>query len=225
MLHHALRAVQKAVSGGTITYITNITSTSALTTYTFTTTGTYSAGLYVVGVIAENATTSGRTLSSITFGGNSMTSVVNTASGTGAGGSLIGAIFAYRQASDVSAPSIVATFSAGMSRANIGIWRINNNSSDTVFDTDTSSISGTATSRTNTVNSLGIGYLGVSILANGANNTTAWTNATERYEAFASGTGGAGADFTTTATGDRTITATATSGSTDGLVLVTGVWN
>lgn len=220
-----LTKMLRAAAHPTITYVNNYTNTSALTTYTFNTSGTFVAGLYVVGVIAENANTAGRTLSSMTFGGNSMTSIINTASGTGNSGSLIGAIFAYRQTTDVSAPSIVATFSAGMSRANIGVWRINNNVSDTVFDTATSSISGTATNRTNTVNALKFNAVGVSILANGNNTTTSWTNATERYEAFSTGTGGSGADFQAVAEGDRTITATATSTSTDGLVLVTGVWN
>jgi len=71
---------------------------------------------------------------------------------------------------------------------------------------------------------LGSGNVGVAILANGANAATSWTNATERYEAFPSGTGGAGADFTTTSSGDRTITATATAGVNDALVLVSGAW-
>jgi len=225
MLHHALRAVQKTTpSAVSITYVNNFTSTSALTTYTFTVTGSQTAGLYVIGIIAENANTSGRTLSSGTFAGNAMTSVVNTASGTGNGGSLIGALFQYKLTSTASGPSVGITFSGSMSRANIGVWRIENNTSDTVFDTDTSSISGAASSRTNTLVGLGSGNVGVSILANGNNTTTAWTNATERYEAFASGSGGSGADFTTTTSGNRTITATATSTSTDGLVLVSGAW-
>lgn len=215
----------RAAAHPTITYIDNYTNTSGLTTYTFNTSGLFVAGLYVVGVIAENATIAGRTLSSMTLGGNSMTSIINTASGTGNGGSLIGAIFAYRQTTGAGAPSIVATFSAGMSRANIGVWRINNNVSDTVFDTDTSSISGTASSRTNTVNALKFNAVGVSILANGTFASTTWTNATERYEAFSSGTGGSGADFQAGAEGDRTITATATSNIDGGQVLVTGVWN
>jgi len=225
MLHHALRAVQKITpSAVSITYITNLTNTSNLTTYSFTVTGSQTAGLYVIGIIAETGTASGRTLSSGTFAGNAMTSVVNTKIVTGAGGSLIGALFQYKLTSTASSPSVGITFNGSMSRANIGVWRIENNTSDTVFDTDTSSTSGTASSRTNTLVGLGSGNVGVAILANGANNTTAWTNATERYEAFASGTGGSGADFTTTTSGDRTITATATSGSNDGLVLVSGAW-
>jgi len=225
MLHHALRAVQKITpSAVSMTYVNNFTITSALTTYTFTVTGSQTAGLYVIGIIAENGSAQGRTLSSGTFAGNAMTSVVNTKIVTGDDGSLIGALFQYKLTSTTSGPSVGITFSGNMSRANIGVWRIENNTSDTVFDTDTSSTSGTASSRTNTLVGLGSGNVGVAILANGANNTTAWTNATERYEAFASGTGGSGADFTTTTSGDRTITATATSGSDDGLVLVSGAW-
>jgi len=219
MLSHFLRAS----SHPTINYIQNQNEIGASTTYTLTLGVTQPSGLYIVGVISENASVAGRTLSSITFEGNSMTSVINTASGTGNGGTLIGAIYAYRGSGVAATISVV--FSGAMSRANIGVWRINNNVSDTVFDTDTSSISGVASNRTNTVNGLGYGNVGVSILANGNNASTSWTNATERYEAFSSGSGGSGADFTTTATGDRTITATATSGSNDGLVLVTGVWS
>lgn len=225
MLHHALRGIEKvSVGGATIAYLTNLTDTSGGTTITFTPTGTYSAGLFVVGIIAENANTTGRTLSSVTFNSNSMTSIVNTASGTGNNGSLIGALFSYKRTTLTSNPSIVVTFSGSTSRVNIGLWKINDNTSDTVFDTATSNISGTASSSSNTVNSLGVGYVGVSILANGTFAATTWTNATERYEAFSSGTGGSGADFKTTTSGDRTITATASSDSAGGQVLVTGVW-
>jgi hypothetical protein len=114
-----------------------------------------------------------------------------------------------------------------MARACIGIWRINNNLNNTSYDTDSSSISGAASSRTNTVNNLEVGYVGVSILANGnGGQNTTWTNATERFDNLFSGaTSGSGADFTATSSGDLTITASATSSSTDGLVLVTAVWN
>lgn len=228
MLFHSIQGAggfTTAGSSATITYVENITVSGSANPYTFTLTGSQIAGLYVIGIIAENATISGRTISSGTFAGNAMTSVVNTAINTGGGGSLMGALFQYKLTSTTSSVSVAITFSGSVSRGNIGVWRIENNASDTVFDTDTSSISGTATSRTNTLVGLGSGNVGVAILANGGANLTAWTNATERYDnPFASGTGGSGADFTTTSSGDRTITATATSGSNDGLVLVSGAW-
>ena len=227
MLFHSIQGAggfTTAGSSATITYVNNFTNTSGLITYTFTVSGSQTAGLYVIGVIAENINNSTRTLSSGTFDGNAMTSVVNTKIVTGASGSLIGALFQYKLTSTASGPSVGITFSGAMSRANIGVWRIDSNTSDIVFDTDTSSISGSATDRTNTLVGLGSGYVGVAILANAGNATTSWTNATERYEAFASGTGGSGADFTTTSSGNRTITATSTSGSNDGLILVSGAW-
>ena len=228
ILSHALRAIAKSTgpSVPTLTYVTNSTSTSALTTYTFNLSGTYIAGLYVIGILSERGADAGRTLNTVTFNGNSMTSAVNTASATKAGGTMIGAIFQYNSSSSVTNPSVVVTFSGLMTRTNIGVWRINNNNSNTVYDTATNNVLGPATSITNTVNSLGEDYVGVSILGNADFATTSWTNATERYEAFASGTGGSGADFTTTSSGDRTITATSTTTSgTGALVLVTAVWN
>lgn len=229
MLTHFLRA-----SSGlprTITYDANYTDTGSSNIYKLTITQkNYPAGLWVVGVIAENATVSGRTLNSVTFrsdeGNTTLTSIINTAITTGANGTLIAAIFAWNRPNGGIAtdPDIEVTFSSGMSRCNIGLWRINGISSTTSVATATSSITGTATSRTNTLTNLQSNSVGVSILANGAKNTVSWTSATERYEAFSTGTGGAGADFTTTADGDRTITATSTSGSTDGLVLVSAVW-
>lgn len=229
MLSHFL--IASAGSPRTITYDANYTDTGSSTNYNITILEkNYPAGLWVVGVIAENATVSGRTLDSVTFesdqGNTDLTSIVNTPITTGANGTLIAAIFAWNRPNGGTPadPNIKVSFSGLMSRVNIGLWRINGISSTTSFATATSSITGTASNRTNTLTNLQSNSVGVSILANGAKNTVSWTNATERYEAFSTGTGGAGADFKTTADGDRTITATSTSGSTDGLVLVSAVW-
>lgn len=221
MLSHFLRAARTP----SISYITNLTSNTSTADYSFNMSGNQPAGLYVIGIIAENASVSTITLDSVLFNGNNTTNIRNTRIVTGANGTLIGAIVTRKLTNAASGPGINITFNAEMSRCNVSVWRIDNNRNDTVFTSATSSISGTASNRTNTVNSLQYGAVGVSILANGNNASTSWTNATERYDQpFGTGTGGSGADFQAEAEGSRTITATATSGTNDGLVLVTGVW-
>jgi|APGre2960657404_1045060.scaffolds.fasta_scaffold06790_5 hypothetical protein len=217
MLSHFLRAATPKYNGS-ITYISNANDANTRTTYTFTLSGTFSPGLYVIGTIAESTNLT-VTVSSMTFNSNSMTEAIQSTIGSGTG-TVVG-IFSYRQTSSITNPVVTVTFSNSCARANIGVWRIDNNSNDTAFTTDSST--GNASSLTNTVNNLNKNYVLVSIFGNSSKVGTTWTNATERYEAFSASSGGGGADYTATSSeASRTITATAS--ASQPITLATAVW-
>jgi hypothetical protein len=218
MLSHFLRSATPK-DNASITYLTNATDNNARTTYTFTLSGTFDPGLYVIAPIGESQTNT-TTLSSMTFDSNSMTEVVKTNRNAGTSGIMTG-IYSYRQTSSITNPVVTVTFSNTTARANIGVWRIDTNSNDTAFTTDSNTAG--ASSLTNTVNDLNKNYVLVSALVNSSKIGTTWTNATERYEAFSASTGGSGADYAATSyEASRTITAAA-SGAVN-LALATAVW-
>lgn len=225
ILSHALRTIPKG-SNSTVTYISNNASSSDLTTYTFNLSGTFNPALYVMGISSERVANTGRSLSTVTFAGNSSSSVVNTSVNATVGNTIIGAIFAYRQTSSVTNPSIVLTFNGTMSRAVVGLWSIVDNSSDTAADTKSSSFNSSGSSLTNDYTSLQINDVGICVVSSGDANVVTWTNATERYDLQpgAENARASGADFKTTTTGNRTITAASTVGVGDGMILVSAVW-
>lgn len=226
MLSHFLRAATPKGSNSTVTYISVNTSSTDLTTYTFNLSGTFNPALYVFGISSEDIAATGTTLSTVTFAGNSASSVVNTSVNASGGNVIIGAIFAYRQTSSVTNPAIVLTFSATTSRVAVGLWSIVDNSSDTAADTKSSSFTSSGSSLTNDYTSLQTNDVGVCVVCSGDNNSVTWTNATERYDGTIGGenTRASGADFKTTTTGNRTITAASTVGAGDGMILVSAVW-
>lgn len=222
MLPHFLRA-STSKNNASITYITNVTNAGGGTTMSMTITGTMSEGLYILGFIGESTTTSSA-ISSATFNGNAATLAVKNNTSTGGPSGLSGGIFYYRQTTSITNPVVSVTFSASNARANVGVWRIDTNSSDTPFTTDTVASSSTASSLSNTITNLNNKYVVVSLFSNNQFASTTWTNATERYEAFTGSTGGSGADYSAISyEASRTITATPAS-STAGLILNTAVW-
>jgi hypothetical protein len=130
MLPHFLRSATPK-NNASITYLTNATDTNTRTTYTFTLTGTFDPGLYVIAPIGESQTSTA-TLSSMTFDSNSMTEVVKTNRNAGSSGIMTG-IYSYRQTSSITNPVVTVTFSTSTARANIGVWRIDTNSNDTAY--------------------------------------------------------------------------------------------
>lgn len=203
-----------------LTYITNTGITTDTTIYTFTNVNVTSSGLVVVSIHSENNTTA--TISSVTINGSAASIAVQRV-GTSANSYATSGI-AYGRITGTTA-TIVVTFSAGRARCLIGVWRIDNNISDTPISSNSNAASsgtGLSIDLTNT----SLTNMGVVAQTNGTQNTTvSYTNATERYNvAPESATQASGGDYTTTTSGTRTVSTSFTS-STQPICLTGAVWN
>ena len=216
---------QQAVSSAppstaVVTYITFTGISTNTTVYTFTNVNVTSAGLIAVAIHSEGQTSG--ILSSVSIGGVTATIAIQKNEVLGSG-RIISAI-AYARITGTTA-TVVVSYSGSQSRCLIGVWRINDNNSDTPISTNSvSAASGTGLSMGLTNTSLT--NVGVMAQTNGTQNTTvAWTNATVRYNtALVNSTQMSGADYTTTTSGTRTITTSFTT-SSQPIVLVGAVWN
>lgn len=206
----------------TVTYVTLVDNATAQTTYTFTDASIGAPGLIVVAYHTEVQGSTPRTFVSATIGGSAATSVVTRAQ-TGVNSTTTGLI--SRRITSGSTATVSITMSGACLRARIAIWSINNNVSDTAFTTASAgAASGTGLSLT--LNSVPANAVGMVAQTNGVENTAiTWTNATERYDSQigAGATQASGADFFTTASGNRTITTTHIS-SSQALSAAAAVW-
>jgi len=207
----------------TVTYVTLVDDLTNQTTFTFTNASIGAPGLIVVGYHTEITGTTARTFVSATIGGSAATSVVTRAQ-TGVNSTTTGLI--SRRITSGSTATVSITMSGASLRARIAIWRINNNVSDTAFTTATAGAS-SGTGLSATLSSVPVNAVGMAAQTNGTDNTPmTWTNATERYDSIigvGSTTQAAGADFFTTASGNRTITTTHIS-SSQAISLTGAVW-
>jgi hypothetical protein len=208
-----------------ITYVSYSGINTSQTTYTFN--GISIGGPGLIGVAIHNeSTTAARTISSVSINGNAATIASQIAAGPGSLAYTTTGV-AYLRITGGTTANISITFSGAVSRSAIGIWRIQNNISDTPIQTQTNSANnGTGL----TINFTSLTTNNVAVCANTVGietSSVSWTNATVRYnQAIAAGanTRVSGADFTTTSSGNRTvITSNANSGQP--LTLVGVVWN
>jgi hypothetical protein len=204
-----------------IDYITFTSNTASLTTYTFNDVPIGGDGLIAISVHSESPAS--RTISSATINGEAATVASQISQGPG-GTQFTNTGVIYLRVTSGTTANISITYSAAVTRMGIGVWRIQNNISDTPIQTQTSSLL-TGTGLSITFTGLTTYSLGVCGQTNGIANPMLWTNATENYDvALATLSEMSGANFLTTTTGDRTIT-TLHSNSTQPLTLVGVVWN
>lgn len=155
----------------TITFTDSVADASDLTTYTF---SGRSLGVaapdrtIVVGAVGAGA--AARTVSSVTVAGISATIQVQEGSATGATTCLATALVPTGTTGD-----IVVTFSGGVVRAAIGIWRARD--ANVIVDTGTS----TADPSTDTININAGGAVFGAAITNAASSYS-WTNLTELYD-------------------------------------------
>jgi hypothetical protein len=206
-----------------LTYITSSSNNSSLATYSFPSTNIGGPGLIVVAFQTERLTALIQT-PTITIGGVSATIAGDSYAGTSP---YISTIIAYARITGGTTANISITYPANQTRIGIGVWRIQNNISDTPIQVQKSGAnSGTGLSITLT--GLTSNNLGVCAQTNGTQGTSmTWTNATEDYDSdigSPAGTRISGASFITSSSGNRTITTTH-SNSTQAITLLGVVWN
>jgi len=210
-------------STAVLNYITFTGITSDNSTFTFTDVNVTSAGLVVVTINSESGSPP-TTITGVTINGNAATIAVQQRGDLVAPASYVTSAIAYGRITGTTA-TVVVSFGSNQGRCVIGVWRIDNNNSDTPISTNgANAASGTGL----TINLTGttLTNLGVVAQTNGTQNTTvSYTNATERYNnAIENLSQASGADYTTTTSGTRTITTSFTS-STQPISLVGAVWN
>jgi hypothetical protein len=207
-----------------LTYITSSSNNSSLATYSFPSTNIGGPGLIVVAFHSERGNPLIQT-PTITIGGISATIAGDSYSGTGSPN--ISTIIAYVRITSGTTANISITYPATQTRIGIGVWRIQNNISDTPIQVQKSAAN-SGTGRSITFTSLGINDLGICAQTNGTQGTSmTWTNATEDYDSdigSPAGTRISGASFITSSSGNRTITTTH-SNSAQAITLLGVVWN
>ena len=158
--------------------------------------------------IASNSSSSGRTISSVTVGGVSATSIISADGGSTS--TNIAAIYLASVPTGTTG-DVVVSHSAGMGNCSISLYRLIGASS-TAHDTGSDiALTGNALSDTMNVVSQGVLIACVDWLGNGAARTTTWTGPTEDVDETIEGNftySSASKLYVTTQTG-ITITATA----------------
>lgn len=174
-------AASTQLTPASISYITNAASSSGLTNYTFSTQsiGTAATGRRIIVIASGYSTTGGRTLSSVTIGGNAATSIVTASDSGGAVNSQLSGIFILQVDAGTTA-DIVVNFSGGMGGCDIGVFAAYDLLSSTATDTGSS----VANPMTDTIDisAGGICVAGCETYTTGSSGHT-WTNLTERYDA------------------------------------------
>jgi hypothetical protein len=204
-----------------LTYVTFSGITTDASSYTFTNVDVTSAGLVVLAIHSEASNPN--SISSVTINGAAATIAIQQTATIPANSNVLTGI-AYGRITGTTA-TVVVNYGNNQGRCLIGVWRINNNNSDTPISTNSSSaILGTTLSINLTNTSLtNVGVIGET---NGTQATTvSFTNATARYNSAVENLSqAAGGDYTTTTSGTRTITTTF-SNSTQPITLAGAVWN
>lgn len=203
-------------------YITFTSDTTSQTTYTFSGVPIGGSGLIVITVHNES-TVAFRPITSATIDGNVATIASQVGQGPGTAAFTNTGII-YRRVTGGTTADISITFSGTVSRCGIGVYRIQNNLSDTPVQSQTSSLVA-GTGLTITFTGLTSGNAGICAQTNGIANPMTWTNATENYDVqLVSASEMSGANFITTSSGNRTIS-TSHLNSSQPLTLVGVVWN
>ena len=206
----------------TNTYITFTSDTVSRATYTFSGVSIGGPGLIAVSVHAE-APSGVRSITTATINGVAATIASQLVQGT-TQPTTTGII--YLRVTAGTTADISITFTAAPSRCGIGVWRIQNNISDTPLQSQTAGLN-SGTGLTITFTSLTTNNVGVCAETNGTDTTSmTWTNATEQYDVSlgAGTTRMSGADFITVSSGNRTVS-TSFVNSAQPITLVGVVWN
>lgn len=115
------------------TYVSSIRQSS----YSFTSVSAGGAGLVIVAWSAQSSDGTGRTLSSSTIDGNAATSIITKTQTFSSGLGMSAGIFAYRRTTSTNF-TVTLGLSGNAESCRIGVWRLNDNISDTATHTGSS---------------------------------------------------------------------------------------
>jgi hypothetical protein len=205
-----------------VSYVGSTFSNVGSTTYTFNNVNLGSPGLCIITVGHEHSGTTGRTVSSVTLAGVTMSKAVEQVS-TGQIQATGAAILYLRQSAPTA--SIVVNFSNSSNRCHISVYNILNNTSDSPFQTR-SNTSNSGRGFTQSYSGLSASSMCILHYTIGLDSVTglSWSNADLAFNSAVAGTTRySGATFLTTTSGDRLIGVTH-SNSTQPLSLAGCVW-
>jgi hypothetical protein len=204
----------------TVTFVNGYQDGSSLTTYT---SGTETTGIGLIVLSVAGSSSGSRTSNSLTVGGVSATLIDQQSVARGGGGHIQNALYYIVT---TSATNILSTtWSNTMENTNIAWWRIENYNQTTPIYSGKTSTTSASTGLSLTTTSLNNNAIGIATSTVGDQNiSVTWTNATERYDgAIEPPIRISGADFKTTSVGTRTVSTSHTS-TTQGDILIMGVW-
>jgi len=198
-----------------ISYITNVTSTSDLNTYTFNGTNIGGPGLIIVGY-SYTSTSANLPVSSLRMNGVSATQIIDTFVDSGGGGVRTGFYSLRITAGTTADISIILSGGNSARCMGISVWRVQNNNSDTITVKNSN---GTAFGSTVSTTLTSILANSVIVAVNstwdqlGSPQPTNWTNVTERFDVNTEGNSYmSGGDSTSSGGGSLTITSTSSAG-------------
>ena len=198
-----------------ITYITSTSSTGDQSSYTFSGVDIGGPGLIVV--TFSSRCDAFRTFSSASIGGVSSSLVA----GTNLGDRTVTGVIAARITGGTTA-NIVLTFGGQMINCVIGVYRIQNNISDTVSRTKTTSVSSGSNIGVNLDSALA-NTLSVAVVTSAfQNGPFTWTNATENYDGNIESSSFTGASTKILTPGTYSITATSTTSMSNATMAAAG---
>jgi len=181
MLANILKGATASAPPATVTYVTNVSNTANLTTYTLTSVsiGTASSDRYVIVGFGASDGTSGKTDSSVTIGGVSATKL--------AGAYYVGgttrmcALYAALVPTDTTA-TIAITFSAGMSRLGVSVFSATGLQSVTPRDSATAQGDTSGTLLSASLTGPSDGFIVGFVFQQDENANFTWTGITERND-------------------------------------------
>jgi hypothetical protein len=207
----------------TMTFITSTSDPANAANYLFSNVSIGGPGLIVVVVGCEGANGALSAFNSIQIGGvNATIAVVDNKL---AGGTQDGSIaIAYRRITSGTTANIQVNLSRVQQRCAIGVWRIQNNISDTPITTD--KVFSTASTIMSTIlSSLLNGDFAISVSMDCLARNITWTNATQRFEQFPENLSWIeGADHTKSGNGNLTTTVSVPTAPTQGFYLLSAAW-
>jgi hypothetical protein len=221
-----LRAASATSSVSSIlTYITTASSGTNSTSVTFANTSYGGAGLIVISVGGECLSSSGAPdVTSVTLGGNAATRAVQARDTADTDGLAIAALYYINVTSGTSA-DIVVTTNVALLRRQIGVWRLQNLTSNTPEQT-ASIATASGSGKSVTLSSITNGSLAVAAYTAGGNSgDITFTGVTENFDAAIAGsTGTRAAGGSVVVSGTSLTVTTSHTNIADGNVLVCANW-
>jgi hypothetical protein len=161
-----------------VEYVTVVSSTSDLTTYSFTgvSIGAAAGNRYIIlGVTGSSGTTSA--ISTVT-----VNTVAATLLAQASGSTVATGLYIYKISSGTTA-DISVTFAGSKQRCAVSVWRVTGIDSETPYNTNSNTAAVSTSSLSTTVNTVNGGFIVAAAQRGGTvGGTTTWTGVSENYD-------------------------------------------